>query len=115
MRSPEGGYSEKHVPLPAAQAYTLTARDRDVVFTPESEADANGVESPTARKDKVRARLSRFWHGPTIQKPTRAELEEGHHHAELEHVREAELEGHAADGHQFDGRHDVSGDELSRH
>jgi ubiquinol-cytochrome c reductase cytochrome b subunit len=113
MRDPEGGYSEKHLSLPAAQAYTLTARDRDEVFTPESEADANGVESPTARKDKVRARLSRFWHGNTIQKPTRAELEEGHRHAELEHVHEAELDGHAADGHQFDGRHDVSGDELS--
>ena len=112
MRDAQGGYSEKHVPLPAGQAYTLTARDRDEVFTPESEADANGVESPTARKDKVRARLSRFWHGNTIQKPTRAELEEGHHHAELETAHDAEL-GHAADGHQFDGRHDVSGDELS--
>jgi len=115
MRDPEGGYSEKHLPLPAGQAYTLTSRDRDEVFTPESEADANGVESPTARKDKVRARLSKFWHGNTIQKPTRAELAEGHHHAELEHVHEAELDGHAADGHQFDGRHDVTGDELSKH
>ena len=80
---------------------------------PTSEADANGVESPTARKDKVRARLSRFWYGNTIQKPTRAELEEGHHHAELEHAHDAALDGHAADGHQFDGRHDVTGDELS--
>ena len=112
MRDPQGGYSEKHIPLPAAQAYTLTARNRDEVFTPTSEADANGVESPTARKDKVRARLSRFWHGNTIQKPTRAELEEGHHHAELETAHDAAL-GHPADGHQFDGRHDVSGDELS--
>ena len=112
MRDPQGGYSEKHIPLPAAQAYTLTSRDRDEVFTPTSEADANGVESPTARKDKVRARLSKFWHGNTIQKPTRAELEEGHHHAELETAHDAEL-GHAADGHQYDGRHDVSGDELS--
>ena len=29
MRSPEGGYSEKHLPLPRVAAYTLTARDRD--------------------------------------------------------------------------------------
>ena len=56
---------------------------------------------------------SRFWYGNNIQKPTRAELEEGHHHAELEHAHDAPLEGHAADGHQFDGRHDVHGDELS--
>ena len=35
MRDPQGGYSEKHLPLPAGQAYTLTARDRDEVFTPD--------------------------------------------------------------------------------
>ena len=33
MRDAEGGYTEKHLPLPADQAYTLTARQRDVVFT----------------------------------------------------------------------------------
>ena len=56
---------------------------------------------------------SQFWYGNNIQKPTQAELEEGHHHAELEHAHDAPLEGHAADGHQFDGRHDVHGEELS--
>ncbi|MET1006039.1 MAG: ubiquinol-cytochrome c reductase cytochrome b subunit, partial [Propionibacteriaceae bacterium] len=113
MRDAQGGYSEKHLPLPQAKAFTLTSRDRDVVFVPESETDSNGVPSPTARKDKLRAKLSAYWYGSNIQKPTRAELEEGHHHAEIEHEHELPLEGHAADGHQFDGRHDVSGDELS--
>jgi ubiquinol-cytochrome c reductase cytochrome b subunit len=113
MRDAQGGYTEKHLPLPAARAYTLTARNRDEVYVPPSEADGNGVASPTARKDKLRARLSAYWYGSNIQKPTRAELEEAHHHAELEHAHDAPLEGHAADGHQYDGRHDVSGDELS--
>ncbi len=113
MRDAQGGYSEKHVPLVDGRAYTLTARDRDRVFVPESETDENGVASPTALKDKFRARLSLFWYGSNVQKPTKAELEEGHHHAELEHAHDAPLEGHAADGHQFDGRHDVHGDELS--
>jgi len=115
MRDAQGGYTEKHVPLPAGRAYTLTARARDEVFTPESEADENGVASPTARKDKLRARLSRLWYGDNIQKPTRAELEEAHHHAELEEAHDAPLEGHAADGHQFDGRHDVDSEHMSRH
>ncbi len=115
MRDAQGGYTEKHVPLPAGRAYTLTARDRDQVYVPESEADANGVDSPTARKDKLRARLSRLWFASNIQKPTPAEVEEGHQHAELEHAHDAPMEGHAADGHQFDGRHDVTGEELSRH
>ncbi len=112
MRDAQGGYSEKHLPLPVERAYALTARDRDHIFVPDSEADANGVASPTARKDKVRAALARYWYGSNIQKPTRAELEEGHHHAEIETQHEAGLD-HPADGHQFDGRHDVSGDELT--
>jgi ubiquinol-cytochrome c reductase cytochrome b subunit len=114
MRDAQGGYSEKHLPLPAGKAYTLTSRDRDQVFVPDSGTDANGVESPTARKDKLRARLSQYWYGSNIQKPTRAELEEAHHHAELEHAHEAPLDGHSADGHQFDGRHDITGEEMSR-
>src|SRR3954453_12176905 len=115
MRDAQGGYTEKHVPLPIGKAYELTARQRDEVFVPESQADENGVASPTARKDKLRARLSRFWFGDNIQKPTRAELEEAPHHAELEQAHDAPLEGHAADGHQFAGRHDVDAEQLSRH
>src|SRR3954452_11114392 len=46
MRSPEGGYSERHLPLPEAAAFVLTARDRDpeVAGELESGTDANGVE-----------------------------------------------------------------------
>ena len=39
----------------------------------------------------------------------REELDEARHHAELEHAHEAALEGHAADGHQFDGREGATG------
>jgi ubiquinol-cytochrome c reductase cytochrome b subunit len=114
MRDAQGGYTEKHVPLPIDRAYTLTARQRDEMFVPEADTDENGVASPTARKDKLRARLSRLWFGDNIQKPTRAELEASHHHAELEEAHDAPLEGHAADGHQFDGRHGVDDEHLSR-
>src|SRR6476469_4149640 len=34
MRDAQGGYTEKHVPLPLDRAYTLTARQRDEVVTP---------------------------------------------------------------------------------
>jgi ubiquinol-cytochrome c reductase cytochrome b subunit len=113
MRDAQGGYSEKHLPLPVGRAYTLTARDRDVPFVPDTSSDGNGVPSPTARKDRLRARLSQYWYGDNVQKPTREELEEAHHHAEIEHAHDAVLDGRRADGHQFDGRHGVSGDELS--
>jgi ubiquinol-cytochrome c reductase cytochrome b subunit len=109
MRDAQGGYTEKHLPLPLEKAYTLTARNRDEMFVPALESDSNGVVSPTARKDRVRARLARLWVGDNIQKPTREEFDDARHHAELEHAHQAALEGHAADGHQFDGREDATG------
>jgi ubiquinol-cytochrome c reductase cytochrome b subunit len=112
MRDPQGGYSEKHVPMALDRAYTLTVRDRDKVFVPDAETDSNGVESPTARKDKVRARLSKLWFADNVQKPTREELEAAHHHAEIEHAHDAPLEGHSVDGHQFDGRHPIEDEKL---
>ncbi len=131
MRSPEGGYSERHLPIPLEEAYTLTARDRDVVVPPPTEEDENGVRAPKVRAGRLRARLSRLWFGSNIQKPTRAELEEAHHHAEHEleehdaqghqklppgdYLGHHELDGQPADGHQFDGRHGISGEELRKH
>jgi ubiquinol-cytochrome c reductase cytochrome b subunit len=113
MRDAQGRYSEKHLPLSTERAYTLTARDRDEVYVPEIASDRNGVASPTARKDRVRAKLSAWWYGNNVQKPTRAELEAAHHHAHEEDLRNAALEGHAADGHQNDDRREVTaGDEL---
>ncbi len=113
MRDAEGGYTEKHLPLSQERAYTLTARDRDVVYTGISTEDANGVSAPKARLDQFRAKASKAWFATNVQKPTAEEFEDANHHAELEHAHDAPLEGHAADGHQFDGRHDVAGDDLT--
>ena len=115
MRDAQGGYTEKHVPMPLERAYTMTARQRDEVFTPDPAADENGVSRRKVAIDKVRGRLSLLWYGDNIQKPTKADLEEAHHHTELEEAHDAPLEGHAADGHQFDGRHDVDSEHMSRH
>jgi ubiquinol-cytochrome c reductase cytochrome b subunit len=118
MRSAEGGYSEKHLPLPASRAYTLTARDRDPVVNGDlhAEVDANGVPAPhTGRLAGVRNRLRTLMWSDNVQKPTRAELEEGHHHAEHEHELQSTMDGHAADGHQFDGHHLVEDETLRQH
>jgi ubiquinol-cytochrome c reductase cytochrome b subunit len=112
MRSPEGGYSERHLPISHSRAYTLTARDRDEVWTPESEADANGVPAPGGRLDRIRAKLSALMFAHNVQKPTKRELEAGHHDADHEQELQAAMEGHAADGHQFDGHHEVEGETL---
>ncbi|MCW2813114.1 MAG: petB, partial [Nocardioides sp.] len=112
MRSAEGGYSERHLPISETKAYQLTARDRDEVYTVENKVDENGVAAPGGKLDGVRAKLSTLMFADNIQKPTRAELEAAHHHAEHEHALTAALDGKPADGHQFDGHHAVEGDSL---
>ncbi|MDX6301571.1 MAG: ubiquinol-cytochrome c reductase cytochrome b subunit [Nocardioidaceae bacterium] len=129
MRSPEGAYAEKHVPVSADEAYTLTARDRDEIAELPAASDENGVRNRNAPLQRTRAKASRFWFGKNIQKPTAEELDEAKHHAEVElRVHEDghqhlmsdgysgnyELDGQPADGHQFDGRHDTEGDELRK-
>jgi ubiquinol-cytochrome c reductase cytochrome b subunit len=130
MRSPEGAYAEKHLPISVGSAYTLTARDRDEILPEPSAVDENGVSNRQARLMRLRARLTRYWFGHNIQKPTAEELEEAQHHAEHElalhsdghqhlaggdYSGDYELDGTPADGHQFDGRHDIAGDELRKH
>jgi ubiquinol-cytochrome c reductase cytochrome b subunit len=116
MRSPEGGYTERHLPVSPAAAYTLTARPRDPEpYDGSQHVDANGVTANGGRLNRLRARLSRTMYADNVQKPTVAELEEGHHHADEVHELEHAMEGHAADGHQFDGRHPVDGEELRNH
>jgi len=111
MRSPEGGYSERHLPLPVETAYKLTARDREEPITVPAETDANGITAPGTRKERLRARLSTLMYADNVQPPTAEELDEGHHHADHEHELEAGLD-HAADGHQFDGRHTIEEEPL---
>ena len=114
MRSPEGGYSERHLPVSPARAYTMTARDRDDIPALEAETDANGVPAPRSRAQKLRSKLGTLMYVDNVQKPTSEELEEAHHHAEHEHELQAGLD-HPADGHQFDGHHLVDEEHLRSH
>jgi ubiquinol-cytochrome c reductase cytochrome b subunit len=113
MRDAQGGYTEKHLPLPVERAYELTARDRDEIYEADGTADGNGIPAPTARVDQLRSRLSKAWFRDSVQKPTAAELEAGHHHADEEAAHDAPMIGQSADGHQFDGRHAVDGEDLT--
>ncbi|QIK66052.1 ubiquinol-cytochrome c reductase cytochrome b subunit [Nocardioides sp. HDW12B] len=116
MRSPEGGYSERHLPISVESAYTLTAGHRDEVYHAPSETDANGVKARQLKVMQLRSRLSKLWFADNVAVPTREELEAAHHHAdhELEAERQAALAGHAADGHQYDGRSVGPADEPLR-
>ncbi|HEX6514990.1 MAG TPA: cytochrome bc complex cytochrome b subunit [Nocardioidaceae bacterium] len=130
MRSPEGAYSERHVPISVDEAYTLTQVGSDTAIAPPPETDENGIPAPRGRSERLRAKLSQLWFGDNVPKPTREELEEAHRHAQHEldmqedghqhlpagdYEGEYEFDGVAADGHQFDGRHPITGEELRKH
>ncbi|WP_183094606.1 cytochrome bc1 complex cytochrome b subunit [Nocardioides stalactiti] len=88
VRSPQGGYAEKHLPISEAEAYRLTARDREEVYVPDSTADASGVAAPGGKRaeitNKVRGKLSELMYADNVQKPTAEELHEAQHHSEHE-------------------------------
>jgi ubiquinol-cytochrome c reductase cytochrome b subunit len=92
VRSPEGGYAEKHLPLPEGKAYTLTARDDDPRPETAEEIEASGVTGRHLRLRKLRARLARVFFSDNVQKPTAEELDEAQHHAEHElHELESQI------------------------
>ncbi|WP_420175769.1 cytochrome b [Luteococcus sp. OSA5] len=67
-RSPEGNYSEAHVPISEDEAFTLTQHKQYDMLD-----ESDGVS-------KRRARASRFLVGDEIAKPTAEEIEDAHHH-----------------------------------
>jgi len=96
-RSPDGGFSERHAPLPVGQQYVLTAHDRVPVLEAPAETDENGVAAPHSRKEKVRAKLQAFYYRDALDKPTVEDV----HHAK-EHL--GEHDGHPVElGDEFQG------------
>jgi ubiquinol-cytochrome c reductase cytochrome b subunit len=94
MRSPEGAYSERHLPVSQENAYTLTARDREETQTMAADTDENGVAAPGGVSRRMRQRLFALMYADNVQKPTRHELEEANHHAGFDgHGEHGELTG----------------------
>ncbi|MFT4299034.1 MAG: cytochrome bc complex cytochrome b subunit [Aeromicrobium sp.] len=101
-RSPSGGYSERHAPLPVGQQYALTARERVPAIEAPELVDANGVAAPKGLRAKVRAKLRKLYYGGgVLDKPTASEV----HHAE-EHL--SHFDGHPNEhGEDFQGVSDA--------
>ena len=82
-RSPEGEFSEIHIPLPAGDRYALTSHEVHRPLTLTEVTDANGVPAPNLRRAKLRARMTRWYFGERVEKPTEEEYREaissGHH------------------------------------
>ncbi len=79
-RTPEGGYSERHAPLPPVDEYVLTTHDRVPALAAPAETDKNGVRAPSSRKDKLRSKARAFFYDGWVEKPTVEEVEHARDH-----------------------------------
>ncbi len=77
-RLPHGEFIEVHAPIDEDAAWELTADERQSPHQLGPPVDANGVPAPHRRIEQVRARMSRFYFGDVVPKPTREELEHAH-------------------------------------
>ena len=79
IRTADGQFFEQHEPLDEYTRWNLVQHDPHEVLQLEAATDEHGVASPTARKDKARAALSRFYFTDRIDPVTPAELAAAHH------------------------------------
>jgi ubiquinol-cytochrome c reductase cytochrome b subunit len=82
MRSPDGGYTERHQPVSDEEAFTLASRERDRVLVAAGRVDENGVEVRGSRAARARARISRGVYADQVQPPTPEEIAQARHHAD---------------------------------
>ncbi|HET6938685.1 MAG TPA: ubiquinol-cytochrome c reductase cytochrome b subunit, partial [Nocardioides sp.] len=77
VRSPDGGYSEKHRPVAADRAVALRQRAAQPVLPTPGDADPAGMPAPHRRSARLRARLSQLMYAddqplPDADDPVRA-------------------------------------------
>ncbi len=93
-QSPQGGFSEAHVPISHDEAYTLTQHQQHTPLAQTPSVDEHGVKLRDQNAvSGLRARLSRWYSGDDIAKPTRQEIADASHHGEED---AHELEGEDA-------------------
>jgi ubiquinol-cytochrome c reductase cytochrome b subunit len=79
IRTATGRTFERHEPLDEFTRWNLVQHEVPTPLELEAAADGNGVASPTARKDKLRERLSRFYFTDRIAPVSPTELAAAHH------------------------------------
>jgi ubiquinol-cytochrome c reductase cytochrome b subunit len=86
MRTAEGKFFEVHEDLDQFERWQLVAFESPEPVALTAETDANGVARRSARKDRIRARLSHFYFKDRVEPVTAAELAAAHHHGEHEAI-----------------------------
>ena len=84
LRLPHGEFIEIHKPITDKEKAVILSKKDYSPLALEALNDANGVRNPKAGKAKLRARMSNWYYGENIARPSAAELEAAAHHAEHE-------------------------------
>jgi ubiquinol-cytochrome c reductase cytochrome b subunit len=95
MRSPDGAYTERHLPISDEEAFVLASRESDQVRVPAGDIDENGVRGPGTQADRAKVRLSRAVYGDQVQPPTPEEIAEARQHPVHERALDARRDGDA--------------------
>ena len=116
MRSPDGGYSERHAADLGRRVPTRSPRTTATVLEAPTGDRRERRRGPQGRAQRLRARLSQFWFGDNVQKPTAEPSSKRPSTTPStswpptrtgtstcgDYTGEYELDGTVADGHQFD-------------
>ncbi len=104
IRTPDGRFFERHEAIDPDTRWVLVQHDVVAPLELTQEVDENGVASPTARKDRVRARLSHFYFKDAVNPVTPAELAAAHHDGHAAEALESQ-ERPALDSGERAGQH----------
>jgi ubiquinol-cytochrome c reductase cytochrome b subunit len=78
-RHADGRFEEVHAPLTPAERWALVQHEVPEPLQLTHEVDANGVASPVARKERLRAKMSHFYFRDRVAPVSPSELEAAHH------------------------------------
>ena len=103
VRSPAGGYHEPHVPISTDEAFALTQHRQYTPLEETPSVDEHGVRTTDPHAvSGLRARLSAWYTGDDIAKPTAGELTAASHHG-AHGSHGPSINGDGVDGHELDG------------
>jgi ubiquinol-cytochrome c reductase cytochrome b subunit len=91
IRMPNGEFLEAHGPLGETEREEIRGKVDPEPLADAEEGDASGVRNPDYKDQHRRAKLSRFFFGNNVEKPTEAEIEHGEEHLSEQVALEAPL------------------------
>ncbi|MEO6019886.1 MAG: ubiquinol-cytochrome c reductase cytochrome b subunit [Knoellia sp.] len=99
MRGADGSFHERHDALTEHERWILVQHEPVAPLQLMPDVDENGVARPAARKDRLRAKVSKFYYKDAVNPVTPAELAAAHHDGQHAEAIEAAPEsgGHGAD------------------